>query len=100
MAAGTSTVFSKALEAYNMKPKVLWQHSLTTALGGRKIADAVSPTLANEAFLAGLFHDVGKLILDEQIYGLECSSQQSFNFGDPLDGHGRTFLNGFTVTVA
>ena len=68
MAAGTSTLFSKALEAYNMKPKDLWQHSLTTALGSRKIANTVNPTLANEAFLAGLFHDVGKLILDEHIF--------------------------------
>jgi putative nucleotidyltransferase with HDIG domain len=68
MAAGTSTLFNKALEAYNMKPKDLWQHSLTTALCSRKIADAVSPALANEAFLAGLFHDVGKLLLDEHIF--------------------------------
>lgn len=68
MAAGTSTLFSKALEAYNMKPKDLWQHSLTTALGSRKIANIVNPALANEAFLAGLFHDVGKLILDEHIF--------------------------------
>jgi putative nucleotidyltransferase with HDIG domain len=68
MAAGTSTLFSKALEAYHMKPKDLWQHSLTTALGSRKIANIVNPALANEAFLAGLFHDVGKLILDEHIF--------------------------------
>jgi putative nucleotidyltransferase with HDIG domain len=68
MAAGTSTLFSKALEAYHMKPKDLWQHSLATALGSRKIADILSPALANQAFLAGLFHDVGKLILDEHIF--------------------------------
>jgi putative nucleotidyltransferase with HDIG domain len=68
MVAGTSTLFSKALEAYSMKPKDHWQHSLTTALSSRKIANAVNPALANEAFLAGLFHDVGKLILDEHIF--------------------------------
>lgn len=85
MAAGTSTLFSKALEAYNMKPKDLWQHSLTTALGSRKIADIISPALANEAFLAGLFHDVGKLILDEHIF----SRNDSFKdfLGDSPDPH-------------
>jgi putative nucleotidyltransferase with HDIG domain len=68
MAAGTSDLFHKALHAYNMNPKGLWQHSLATALSSRKIASAVQPAVANEAFLSGLFHDVGKLILDEQIF--------------------------------
>ncbi len=68
MAAGTSNVFNKALHAYSLDPTGLWRHSLATALGSRKIAKAVQPKLANEAFLSGLFHDVGKLILDEQIF--------------------------------
>ena len=68
MAAVTSTLFGKSLAAYNLNPRELWQHSLTTALVSRKIADAIRPSLANEAFLAGLFHDVGKLILDEHIF--------------------------------
>ena len=68
MAAGTSTLFGKSLESYGMNPKELWRHSLLTALGAKKIAEAIRPPLANEAFLAGLFHDVGKLILDEHIF--------------------------------
>ena len=68
MAAATSTLFGKALAAYSLNPRELWQHSLTTALVSRKISDAIRPSLANEAFLAGLFHDVGKLILDEHIF--------------------------------
>jgi putative nucleotidyltransferase with HDIG domain len=68
MAAGTSNIFNKALYAYSMSPRGLWRHSLATALGSRKIAKAVHPAVANEAFLSGLFHDVGKLILDEQIF--------------------------------
>ena len=85
MTAGTSTIFSKALEAYNMKPKDLWQHSLTTALSSRKIADAISPALANEAFLCGLFHDVGKLILDEHVF----SRNEAFKslLGNSLNNH-------------
>jgi putative nucleotidyltransferase with HDIG domain len=68
MAAGTSTLFGKALAAYGMNPRELWQHSLSTALGSRKIAEAIRPSLANEAFLSGLFHDIGKMILDEHIF--------------------------------
>ncbi len=68
MAAGTSTLFSKPLTGYGMNPKNLWQHSLAVALSSRKIANATRPVLANEAFLCGLFHDVGKLILDEHIF--------------------------------
>jgi putative nucleotidyltransferase with HDIG domain len=85
MAAGTSTLFSKALAAYNMKPKDLWQHSLATALGSRRIADIISPAAANEAFLAGLFHDVGKLVLDEHIF----SRNEAFKgfLGDSPDPH-------------
>ena len=68
MATGTSNLFSKGLQAYDMNPKGLWQHSLAVAFSSRKIAEVVSPAVANEAFLAGLFHDVGKIILDEQIF--------------------------------
>jgi HD-like signal output (HDOD) protein len=70
MAAGTSSLFNKALHAYNMNPKGLWRHSLATALGSKKIADAIRPALANEAFLSGLFHDAGKIILDEHIFSM------------------------------
>lgn len=68
MTAGMATLYDRALRAYNMSPKDLWRHSLATALSARKIADAVRPDMANETFLAGLFHDAGKLILDEQIF--------------------------------
>jgi putative nucleotidyltransferase with HDIG domain len=68
MAAATSTLFGKSLAAYSLNPRGLWQHSLTAAMGSRKIAEAIRPSLANEAFLSGLFHDVGKLILDEHIF--------------------------------
>jgi HD-like signal output (HDOD) protein len=40
MAAGTSKLFGKALEAYDMNPKDLWQHSLAVALSSKKIAEA------------------------------------------------------------
>ena len=88
MAAGTSALFGKALEAYCMNPRELWQHSLTTALGSRKIAEAIRPSLANEAFLCGLFHDMGKLVLDEHIF----SRNEAFKdfLGNSPDPHFKT----------
>ena len=43
----------------------IWEHSLRTAIGARKIAEAEGMTsdMCNVAFTAGLLHDVGKLIL-------------------------------------
>ncbi len=40
-----------------------WEHSLACALCARGIASAVSPATAEEAFLGGLLHDMGKLVL-------------------------------------
>ena len=68
MAAATSTLFGKSLAAYGLNPRGLWQHSLTAAMASRKMAETIRPSLANESFLAGLFHDVGKLVLDEHIF--------------------------------
>ena len=85
MAAGTSSLFSRSLEAYRMTPKGLWQHSLAVAIGSRKIAKVVRPELANEAFLSGLFHDVGKFILDDQIFSRNDSFKKFL--GDDQSSH-------------
>ncbi len=44
--------------------KVLWQHALATAKGSQWLLRKIGyPELADEGFLAGLFHDIGKLLL-------------------------------------
>jgi len=44
--------------------KVLWQHALATAKGSQwLLRKAGYPELADEGFLAGLLHDIGKLLL-------------------------------------
>jgi putative nucleotidyltransferase with HDIG domain len=40
----------------------LWGHCIAVACGGRMLARACNLTLADEAFLAGLLHDVGILV--------------------------------------
>jgi putative nucleotidyltransferase with HDIG domain len=41
----------------------LWRHSLLTAYAAELIACESAPVLPNEAFVAGLLHDLGKVVL-------------------------------------
>lgn len=41
----------------------LWQHSVESALAARRIAEAVNFAFPEEAFIGGLVHDIGKLII-------------------------------------
>lgn len=47
-----------------LKERLLWEHSIGCAIGCRILVQARHPMLAEEAFLAGLMHDIGKLVLD------------------------------------
>ena len=52
------------LKGYGVDAGALWRHSLVVAFGARIIANRTVPDLANDAFTAGIIHDVGKLILE------------------------------------
>jgi len=65
--ACTHKVLGRSLKGYDLAADALWRHSLSVAIGSRIIANKKSPSLANEAFSAGLIHDAGKLILDEYV---------------------------------
>jgi diguanylate cyclase (GGDEF)-like protein len=44
-----------------------WTQSLATALGARRIAERRLPALKDEAFLAGMLADIGRLLLAERL---------------------------------
>jgi putative nucleotidyltransferase with HDIG domain len=46
------------------KDQVLWDHSLAVALAGQRIARECGYPKVEEAYLAGLLHDIGKIVLD------------------------------------
>jgi len=46
-----------------LKERLLWEHSIGTAFACRLLIEPRLPNLAEEAFLAGLLHDIGKLVL-------------------------------------
>jgi HD-like signal output (HDOD) protein len=56
------------LNGYKLESGALWRHSLGVAQGARYIANRICPSSAEDAFAAGLIHDMGKLVLDPYIF--------------------------------
>lgn len=65
--AASSQLLSKKLKGYQLNPGDLWKHSLAVALGSRIIAGKKNAEWGDDAFIAGLLHDAGKIILDPYI---------------------------------
>lgn len=63
-AAGSYRLLSASLPGYGYDAEDLWRHSIAVACGCKVIAHKKDPGLSDTAYLAGLIHDVGKLILD------------------------------------
>jgi putative nucleotidyltransferase with HDIG domain len=64
LAIQTFTNFQKSPANYAV-PSTVWEQSIRTSCAARKLGRALgfSDTVCEQAFLAGLLHDVGKLIL-------------------------------------
>jgi putative nucleotidyltransferase with HDIG domain len=61
IAASTKTLYS--LGNAGFQEKLLWEHSLTTALAARVYAKVLHFPRAEECFLGGLLHDIGKSVM-------------------------------------
>jgi HD-like signal output (HDOD) protein len=66
--AGISNLIDKTLEGYQIDSDDMWRHSMAVAVGSKLIAGKRNPALCDDAFLAGLMHDAGKLVLDRYVY--------------------------------
>lgn len=49
---------------YGLTEKMLWEHSFAAGLAAKMIARQTRAANEEEAFLAGLFHDIGKIIMN------------------------------------
>lgn len=49
---------------YGLTEKMLWEHSFAAGLAAKIIAHQTRAANEEEAFLAGLFHDIGKIIMN------------------------------------
>lgn len=87
LATSTTKFLQRDFGVYGHQPKGLWLHAVSVAAGARKLAKACKFT-ADEAemlFVAGLLHDIGKLLLVQYlneaggpgITGSECEYERS-----------------------
>ena len=60
-------MLGKAMDGYGLKAGDMWRHSIAVACTAGEIASIVAPEVADSAYMAGLLHDVGKLILDPYV---------------------------------
>jgi putative nucleotidyltransferase with HDIG domain len=76
----------KPIKGYDMESNGLWKHSIATAICSEQLAGIKNIPDSEEAFTAGLLHDMGKILLgtfveidDEPIKDLVNSEGLSFN---------------------
>ena len=62
--SASSSLLNQKLKSYQVAPDEMWKHSLACAFGARRLCEKNQPDLVEDAFVAGLLHDAGKIILD------------------------------------
>ena len=73
LAASVYSVMDKGLHGYALDRGELWRHSLTAAYAARYIAQTTKKVPPEEAYVGGLLHDIGKVVLNDYVhfgYGL------------------------------
>lgn len=65
MAISVSEMLNKKMPGYGLRRGDLWRHSIAVAAGARWLANDDEYTQPEQAFIGGLLHDIGKLIMDE-----------------------------------
>jgi HD-like signal output (HDOD) protein len=66
--SASSVLLNRELKGYHLTPQTIWRHSLSSALCARKSAERRFPGTEADAFVVGLLHDAGKIILDPFIF--------------------------------
>ena len=51
---------------FGITEKMLWTHSVSAAIGAKMIATKYARPVSDDAFICGLLHDVGKVILNNE----------------------------------
>lgn len=61
----TQSTMNKGLLGYKIGPGEFWEHSLATAETTRFLAKHIAHEKPEECFIAGLIHDIGKMVLNQ-----------------------------------
>lgn len=65
LTVSVSEMLNRKMPGYGMERNALWQHSIAVATGAKWLAKITKYRRADQVFIAGLLHDIGKLVLDE-----------------------------------
>lgn len=79
--------YDREVKGYGLEKGDLWKHSVGCALAARLIATQVKYPAVEQAFVAGLLHDVGKVILNQFVREaidqiIEVSGGQGLSFAE------------------
>lgn len=64
IAASTYRIYNKEVSGYSLSKGEIWRHSIGCAMMSKLIAIRVKYKIPEEAYVAGLLHDIGKIIID------------------------------------
>ncbi len=85
------------LKNFGLTEKLLWEHAVGTAFVARFIAEKVKFKNTEEAFMSGLLHDIGKIILQIKVPDKMYLVMQDIYHGDnPNSIEVETEIFGFT----
>jgi putative nucleotidyltransferase with HDIG domain len=65
LASSATDIMKRGLHGYRLGEGELWHHSLVTAVAAEWLAQALRYPNPEEAYVSGLLHDMGKLLLDQ-----------------------------------
>ena len=85
LAASVYSAMDKGLAGYALDRGELWRHSLMVAYVSRHLAQNTGKVSADDAYVGGLLHDIGKVVLNDYVrfgYGIivKMVEEQSIPF--------------------
>ena len=68
MTSTATSLMGRSLSGYHLGAGELWQHSLVVGVASEWLAQVLHYPDPEQAYVAGLLHDIGKLLLDQAVF--------------------------------
>lgn len=68
MTSTATSMMKRSLSGYHLGAGELWQHSLVVGVASEWLAQVIHYPEPEQAYVAGLLHDIGKLLLDQAVF--------------------------------